>query len=100
MLEASFFSPSKDSDADSYETQREDFREVAQERAIQALFSEAEALKARIEMVIDRHLRWVVPNNMKIEVRVFPRSPDDNTGNSNGSVEVQFNSDPASVKIR
>ncbi len=78
LLEASFYAPSEESDADSYETQRENFQEEAQERAIRALLSEQAALKARIEMIIDRHLRWVIPSNMRIELRVLPHIEDEN----------------------
>jgi hypothetical protein len=95
LLEASFFSSSKDSDADSYETQREDFRESAQEEAIRILLSSEAALKARIEMIVDRHLRWVVPSNMKLEVRVLPVSTDANLERPlfDRSVQVQFDAE-------
>ncbi|MBW4422856.1 MAG: hypothetical protein KME13_27385 [Myxacorys californica WJT36-NPBG1] len=94
LLEASFFSPSEDSDADSYDTQQEDFRESAQERSIRVLLSEDEALRARIEMVVDRHLRWVIPSNMKVEVRVLPISEAGDRPLFNRSVEVIHPSSP------
>ncbi|MCY6493970.1 ATP-binding protein [Leptolyngbya sp. GGD] len=98
LLEASFFSPSEDSDADSYETQRENFRESAQEESIRLLLSSESALKARIEMIVDRYLRWIVPSNMKIEVRVSPISSDENSERTlfNRSVEIIGNPEETS----
>jgi hypothetical protein len=77
LLEDSYFSPSTDSDSDSVETQREDFCEAAYERAARVLLTEAEALRERIKMAAERHLRWIVPLNQKLELRLMPREIDD-----------------------
>jgi len=77
LLEASYFSPSTDSDADSVYTQREDFCEVAYERATKALLTEQAALQERMMMAAERHLRWIVPSNQKLEIRLVPRGVDE-----------------------
>jgi Histidine kinase-, DNA gyrase B-, and HSP90-like ATPase len=73
LLEDSYFSPSTDSDADSVYTQREDFCEMAYERSAKVLLSEQAALKERLAMAAERHLRWVVPSNQRLEIRMVPR---------------------------
>jgi hypothetical protein len=77
LLEASYFSPSTDSDSDSIYTQREDFCEAAYERAARALLTEEAALQERITMAAERHLRWIVPSNQKLEIRLVPREIDE-----------------------
>jgi len=77
LLEASYFSPSEDSDCDSLYTQREDFREMAYERAAKALLTEQAALHARMAMAAERHLRWMVPSNQKMEIRLMSRGVDE-----------------------
>jgi hypothetical protein len=77
LLEASYFSPSTDSDSDSVYTQREDFCEAAYERAAKALLTEEAALQERITMAAARHLRWIVPSNQKLEIRLVPKEVDD-----------------------
>ncbi len=76
LLEAAFFSPHEDSDADCYDTQLDNFQEEALERAIRTLLSDEAALKARIEMTLDRHLRWVMPSTLQVEVIVSPITSD------------------------
>lgn len=76
LLEAAFFSPNEDSDADCYDTQLDNFQEEALERAIRTLLSDEAALKARIEMTLDRHLRWVMPSTLQVEVIVSPIASD------------------------
>jgi hypothetical protein len=77
LLESAYFSPSEDSDADSVYTQQEDFRETAYERAAKALLTEQAALQTRITMAAARHLRWMVPSNQKMEIRLLPRGVDE-----------------------
>jgi hypothetical protein len=77
LLEASYFSPSSDSDSDSVYTQREDFCEAAYERAAKALLTEEAALQERITMAAERHLIWIVPLNQKLEIRLVPREIND-----------------------
>jgi hypothetical protein len=77
LLEDSYFSPSTDSDSDSVYTQREDFCEAAYERAARALLTEEAALQERITMAAERHLRWIVPLNQKLEIRLVPKGVDE-----------------------
>jgi hypothetical protein len=77
LLESAYFSPSEDSDADSVYTQQEDFREMAYERAVKALMTEQAALQTRITMAAERHLRWMVPFNQKMEIQLLPRKVDE-----------------------
>jgi len=84
LLEASYFSPSEDSDADSLYTQQEDFREMAYERAAKALLTGQAALQARMTMAAERHLRWMVQSNQKMEIRLMPKE----VGDSVVSVEM------------
>jgi hypothetical protein len=77
LLEASYFSPSEDFEADSVYTQREDFLEMAYERAVKALLTEEAALQERLTMTAERHLRWIVPSNQRLEIQLVPRGIDD-----------------------
>jgi hypothetical protein len=77
LLADSYFSPSTDSDSDSVETQREDFCEAAYERAARVLLTEEEALQERIKMAAERHLRWIVPLNQKLEIRLLPKETNE-----------------------
>jgi hypothetical protein len=77
LLENSYFSPSTDSDSDSVYTQREDFCEAAYERAARALLTEDAALRERMKMAAERHLRWIVPLNQKLEIQLMPRGIDE-----------------------
>jgi hypothetical protein len=77
LLEASYFSPSQDFESDSVHTQREDFLEMAYERAVKALLTEEAALQERLTMTAERHLRWIVPSNQRLEIQLVPRGIDD-----------------------
>jgi hypothetical protein len=59
------------------ETQREDFCEAAYERAARVLLTEEEALQERIKMAAERHLRWIVPLNQKLEIRLLPKETNE-----------------------
>jgi hypothetical protein len=69
LLERSFFSPSDDSDADSWTTQAEDFREEAAARAHRLLSCEETARQERIRLVVERHLRWLLPRERETVLR-------------------------------
>jgi len=68
LLEAAYFSPSDDSDADSYETQKVQFQESARVRAIATLLSGEEALKEQIRLVLEREVQWFVPKDVRVEI--------------------------------
>jgi hypothetical protein len=69
LLERSFFSPSDDSSADSWTTQAEDFREEAAARAHRILSCEETARQERIRLVVERHLRWLLPRERETVLR-------------------------------
>ncbi len=70
LLEASYFAPSDDACADSYETQLEWFRDVAREIAITLLLSEKEARLDRIEEAIRRNLLWLCRRHGKTVITI------------------------------
>jgi len=53
-------------------TQQEDFREMAYERAAKALLTRQAAIQTRMAMSAERHLRWMVPLNQKLEIDWYP----------------------------
>jgi hypothetical protein len=69
LLERSFFSPSDDSSADSWTTQAEDFREEASARAHRLLSCEETARQERIRLVVECHLRWLLPREQETVLR-------------------------------
>jgi hypothetical protein len=77
LLEASYFSPSEDFEADSVHTQREDFLEMVYERAAKALLTAEAALQERLTMTAERHLRWIVSSNQRLEIQLVSRGIDD-----------------------
>lgn len=70
LLEAAYFYPSDDIEADSTYTQQEDFIETATQVAAQTLLSDEYALIERIELVVERHLRWLIPSDRTIEITI------------------------------
>jgi hypothetical protein len=79
-LERSFFSPSDDSSADSWTTQAEDFREEAAARAHRLLSCEETARRERIRLVVERHLRWLLPRERETLLRF----------GADGAIAVEF----------
>ena len=80
LLEAAYFSPRDDVDADSYDTQQENFQLEAQQLALQLLCSEDEALVERLRSEVERHLRWLLPYNRTVQISI-DRSIDVQLGN-------------------
>lgn len=70
LIEASFFNPNDDIEADSYYTQHEDFMETATQVAAQTLLSDEYALTERIELVVERHLRWLIPSDRTVQITI------------------------------
>jgi hypothetical protein len=69
LLKPSFFYPSDDSSSDSWTTQEEDFTEEATSRAHKILSCEEVARQERIRLVVDRHLRWLLPRERETVLR-------------------------------
>ena len=89
LLRASFFSPSDDAEADSYETQKSRFDEEATHLAVKLLASEEEARKYTIAEAVWREILWVIPRDREVSITV-----------SGGRVAVEFgpeNPAPAGV---
>ncbi len=80
LLKQSFFYPSDDSSSDSWTTQEEDFREEATSRAHQILSSEETARQERIRLVVERHLRWLLPRERETVLRF----------GTDGAIAVEF----------
>lgn len=80
LLKQSFFYPSDDSSSDSWTTQEENFTEEATSRAHKILSCEEVARQERIRLVVDRHLRWLLPRDRETAIRLT----------SDGAVAVEF----------
>ena len=70
VLREAFFSPSDESDADSWETQRARFEEEATHLAIGLLCSEEEALRRTIAEAVRRELSWLMPRDSEVTITV------------------------------
>ena len=70
VLREAFFSPSDESDADSWETQRGRFEEEATHLAIGLLYSEEEALRRSISEAVRRELSWLIPRDSEVTITV------------------------------
>ena len=70
VLRDAFFSPSDESDADSWETQRTRFEEEATHLAIGLLCSEEEALRRTIAEAVRRELSWLMPRDGEVTITV------------------------------
>ncbi len=70
ILRDAFFSPSDESDADSWETQRTRFEEEATHLAIGLLCSEEEALRRSIAEAVRRELSWLMPRDRAVTITV------------------------------
>ena len=68
ILEAACFSPSDDSEADSYERQLDDFREQAIHMATRLLVSDDEARRRSIADAVRHHLFWLIPEDCVIAI--------------------------------
>ena len=70
ILRDAWFSPSDESDADSWETQRARFEEEALHLAIGLLCSEEEALRRTISCAVRRELFWLIPKDRAVTITV------------------------------
>ena len=70
VLRDAWFSPSDESDADSWETQRARFEEEALHLAIGLLCSEEEALRRTISCAVRRELFWLIPKDRAVTITV------------------------------
>ena len=70
ILRDAFFSPSDESDADSWETQRTRFEEEAMHLALSLLCSEEEARRRSIAEAVRRELSWLMPRERAVTITV------------------------------
>ena len=85
ILRDAFFSPSDESDADSWETQRTRFEEEAMHVALSLLCSEDEAQRRSIACAVRRELSWLIPRERAVTITV-----------RGGEVGVEFSAGEAS----
>ena len=74
LLRSGFFSPSDDTDSDSYETQCDRFDESALHLATRLLLNDDEAARSSIAEAVRRELIWLCPRDRTVQIRV--RRPD------------------------
>ena len=79
LLHASYFSPSDDASADSYDTQSARFDQDATHMAIKLLATEDEARKHTIAEAVWREILWVMPRDREVSIKV-----------NGGKVAVEF----------
>ncbi|PNQ04033.1 ATP-binding protein [Sphingobium sp. SA916] len=70
LLEAICFEAHLDSDADSWETQHDQFLLDARQLAIEQILDADEALITRCGAVVSKHLRWLVPQGRMIIIHL------------------------------
>ena len=70
ILRDAFFSPSDESDADSWETQRTRFEEEVMHVALSLLCSEEEARRRSIACAVRRELSWLIPRDRAVTITV------------------------------
>ena len=70
LLHASYFSPSDDASADSYDTQSARFDQDATHMAIKLLATEDEARKHTIAEAVWREILWVMPRDREVSIKV------------------------------
>ena len=73
LLRAGFFSPSDDSDADSWERQRDVFDTEAHHLATRLLVSDDAARRGTIADAVTRELFWLIPHERGAEISVRDR---------------------------
>ena len=70
LLRNGFFSPSDDTEADSYETQLDRFDADALHLATRLLLSDDEACRTSITEAVRRELMWLVPGDRAVDIRI------------------------------
>ena len=73
LLNAGFFSPSDDADADSWETQHTRFEEEALHMALKLLCSDDEARRQSIANAVWREILWLMPRGREVGITVRDR---------------------------
>ena len=74
LLQRAFFSPSDDSEADSWERQRDVFDAEALHVATRLLVSDEAARTATIAEAVRRELFWLIPHERGVDIAVRDRT--------------------------
>ena len=74
LLESAYFSPSDDCETDSYETQREHFRQEASHMATSLICGSEEALRQSILDAMRREVRYLIPRDRAATINI--QGPD------------------------
>ena len=86
LLRAGFFSPSDDSEADSWERQRDVFDAEALHVATRLLCSADEARRTTIAEAVTRELFWLIPHDRGADISVRDRKVSVSFGEPAGEV--------------
>ena len=70
LLRRAYFCPSDDSDADSYETQSNQFDDAALHLALKHVVSADEATRTAIAQAVWREIHWLMPRNRPVDIAV------------------------------
>ena len=73
LMRSSFFSPSDDADADSWDRQRSDFEQESLHIATRLLCSDDEARRTTIADAVSRELFWLIPHDRGADISVRDR---------------------------
>ena len=73
LLRAGFFAPSDDSDADSWERQRDVFDQEAHHLATRLLVSDDAARRSSIADAVTRELFWLIPHDRGADISIRDR---------------------------
>ena len=70
LIYSAFFCYSDDAEANSWETQRDDFQLEANRIATRLLCSEDEATIDAIKDMVCRHVRWIAPRDRPVTITI------------------------------
>ena len=70
LLRRAYFCPSDDCDADSYQTQGEQFDDAALHLALKHVASEDDATRTAISQAVFREIHWLIPKDRPVDIAV------------------------------
>ncbi len=75
LMYDAYFSPSDDCEADSYETQQDDYRQAAQSKALELLASAEEAMLSNVRTAVYRSILQHLPRDRDTIIRIRRDKP-------------------------
>ncbi len=75
LMYDAYFSPSDDCEADSYETQQDDYRQAAQSKALELLASAEEAMLSNVRTAVYRSILQHLPRDRDTIIRIHRDKP-------------------------